>query len=87
MEHIDCRIILYGSGDFMLHILLTFDYELYFNDCEYTEKEVLIQPTKEIMKCLDSINVKGTFFVDTPSIYKYKEYGLDHYIRFTRSWS
>lgn len=57
----------------MLHILLTFDYELFFNDSFYSEKEVLIDTTYEIKAALDEANVKGTFFVDAPCIYRYRE--------------
>lgn len=59
--------------------MLTFDYELYFNECDYTEEEVLINPTEELIDCLDRNCVKGTFFVDTPSVDAYLKKGLNDY--------
>ena len=63
----------------MLHILITFDYELFFNKAFYTEEEVLIKPTDIICKALKQFDVKGTFFVDTPCIERYYEYGLTEF--------
>ena len=59
----------------MLHVLLTFDYELFFNDAFCTEKEILIDSTNEIKAALDGEHAKGTFFVDAPCIYRYLEIG------------
>ena len=63
----------------MLHILLTFDYELFFNKSYFSEKEVLIDTTALIVKSLDRMKIKGTFFVDTPCLLKYEELGLDDF--------
>lgn len=63
----------------MLHILLTFDYELFFNDSYATEKEVLIDSAEIIKEGLDKAGVKGTFFVDSPCLYKYSSIGLQEF--------
>lgn len=63
----------------MLNILLTFDYELFFNECHYDEKSVLIAPTYDIALALRKLNVPATFFVDTPSVIRYRELGLDYF--------
>lgn len=65
------------SGVKMLHILLTFDYELFFNESYCSEKEILIDSTEVIRKALDKEEIKATFFVDTPCVYRYKEIGQD----------
>lgn len=63
----------------MLYLLLTYDYELFFNKSYATEKEVLIEPTYDIANVLAKMGVPATFFVDTPSILKYQELGLVKY--------
>ncbi len=60
----------------MLHILLTFDYELFFNDMFCSEKEILIDSTDTIVKGLEEVDAKGTFFVDAACIYRYLELGM-----------
>jgi hypothetical protein len=56
----------------MLKLLLTFDYELFFNDTDYSEDEVLIKPTYSISEVIEKLDVVGNFFIDTPSIICYK---------------
>lgn len=60
----------------MLYLLLTYDYELFFNKCFASEEEVLINPTYDIAKALSNEGVSATFFVDTPSITAYLKLGL-----------
>ncbi len=63
----------------MLNLLLTYDYELFFNKSFASEKDVLIEPAYEIAKGLSNEGVGATFFVDTPSVIAYKKLGLDEY--------
>ncbi|EKE26444.1 MAG: hypothetical protein ACD_4C00288G0002 [uncultured bacterium (gcode 4)] len=63
----------------MLNLCLTFDYELFFNETSYSEEEVLIKTTCDILGILDKNNVKGTFFADVSSILRYKELKIDEF--------
>lgn len=63
----------------MLNIYITFDYELFFNETEYNEQEVLITPTYEIARDLNSRGISGTFFVDMSSVIRYMELGFFDY--------
>lgn len=60
----------------MLNILLTYDYELFFNDCDYPEKDVLIDTTNEIADMLGSCHSSATFFVDMGAVLRYEELNL-----------
>lgn len=57
----------------MLKLCLTFDYELFLGENYGTDKEILIDPTNAIISCLDKWGIKGTFFVDTCCLHRYKE--------------
>ena len=48
----------------MLHICISFDYELYMGKNNYPLNEILIDPTYKILEALDKNNVKATFFAD-----------------------
>jgi len=63
----------------MLKLCITFDYELFFNDTNSTEKAALIAPTAKLVQALDEMNVKGTFFVDVSAILRYKELGMNEF--------
>ena len=64
----------------MLHILLTFDYELFFGKNFKKPDEVLFQPAERIAEILYRHNVSGVFFADTCSVAAHKRYGLDDYV-------
>lgn len=64
----------------MLHILLTFDYELFFGKNYKEPEEVLFQPTEIIAEILSYHNVPGTFFADTCSVAAHMRYGLEDYV-------
>ena len=53
----------------MLHILLTFDYELFFGKNYKTCDEVLFKPSAKIAQILSNHHVSGTFFADTCSVF------------------
>lgn len=63
----------------MLYLLLTYDYELFFNKSFASEEEVLIKPTYEIAKALSEEGVPATFFVDTPSVIVYRKKGMESF--------
>ena len=58
-----------------MNILLTFDYELFFNETDYSENEVLIGPTYMLDSIMSQYGINGTFFVDMSSIVRYEQLG------------
>lgn len=45
-------------------IVLSFDYELFFGVKSGTILKTLIEPTNLLLDCMDSVGVKGNFFID-----------------------
>lgn len=68
----------------MLYLLLTYDYELFFNKSFASEEEVLIKPSYSIAKALSEEGVPATFFVDTPSVLTYRKFGFEDYPRLVK---
>lgn len=64
----------------MKKVLLSYDYELYFNDSFYDEDEVLIKPAEMIFNAYMNNNTRCTFFVDTECILKYREIGSFNFV-------
>ncbi len=60
----------------MLYICPTFDYELFLGGSEYSEYEVLIEPTARVAELFNNMGCKYTLFADTCSILQYKKNGL-----------
>ncbi len=60
----------------MLYICPTFDYELFLGGSDYSEYEVLIEPTERLADLFDYKGCKYTLFADTCSILQYKKNGL-----------
>ena len=65
----------------MLHLCLTFDYELFFAHTDFSEQDVLFKPTERILDLLDEYDIKATFYADTASCIRYAEFGLKMCIR------
>ena len=57
----------------MRNILITLDYELFFDKSGSVEKTI-INPTEKLLEILDKYNIKASFFVDSGYILKLKEY-------------
>ena len=57
----------------MIHLCLTYDYELFFGKSYCSEKEVLIEPTEKLLGMYDEHNIKVTLFADVCSIMRYEE--------------
>lgn len=57
----------------MIHLCLTYDYELFFGKSFCSEKEVLIEPTEKLLGMYDKHNIKVTLFADVCSIMRYEE--------------
>lgn len=63
----------------MLYICPTFDYELFLGGSEYSEYEVLIEPTERLAELFSNKGCKYTLFADTCSILQYKKNGLSSF--------
>lgn len=57
----------------MLHLLTTYDYELFFTTQKCNEDEVILKPTKEILRMHRECNAKATFFADVCCLQRYKQ--------------
>lgn len=62
-----------------MNILLTFDYELFFNETDYSENEVLIEPAYMLDSIMENYGINGTFFVDMSSIVRYEQLGVNNF--------
>ena len=65
----------------MLHLVLTFDYELFFGKNYETCDEVLFKPAAMIAQILSNHNVPGSFFADTCSVFAHEREGDSDYVR------
>lgn len=63
----------------MLHIAITFDYELFLGKNYIPEENVLFEPTWKLANMLDEEHVKGTFFADVCSVFQHEIYGQKEY--------
>lgn len=54
-------------------VILSFDYELFFGDRSGTVEKSLIEPTNMILDAMDSVGLKGNFFVDWQMLKYLKE--------------
>jgi hypothetical protein len=62
-----------------LYLLHSADYELYLGGSHLSEQELLIDPTKKLLDCYDSLGIPTTLFVDVACLWRYRELGLDHF--------
>lgn len=58
-------------------VILSFDYELFFGDDSGTVQKTLIEPTNRLLEAMDSIGIKGNFFVDWQMLKYLKEEGTE----------
>jgi hypothetical protein len=59
-----------------IYILYSADYELYLGGNYYDEKEVLIDPTNDLLNLFDNLKIPLTLFADIFSILRYKEQNI-----------
>jgi hypothetical protein len=57
-----------------MNIILSFDYEIYFKKNNYNSIVTLIKPTTEILRILNSYNIKSTFFIDAGYLITLEKY-------------
>lgn len=55
----------------MLNVIITFDYEIFFGRNNFTEKEILFDPTDKILVLLEKYGLCGVFFADVLSVDAY----------------
>lgn len=63
----------------MLHVCVTYDYELFLGGSDYSEYEVLVQPTDDLMDLYHRLGICVTFFVDVCSVIRYRELGMNDF--------
>lgn len=63
----------------MLNVCLTFDYELFLGKNNASYKNILFDPTDNIMMALSNLETKGTFFVDVCSVAAHHRLGDEDY--------
>ena len=54
-------------------IILSYDYELFFGDKSGTVLKSIIQPTYKLLDAIESVGLKGSFFVDWQMLKNLKE--------------
>jgi peptidoglycan/xylan/chitin deacetylase (PgdA/CDA1 family) len=57
-----------------MEIILSYDYEIFFNKNKSDCINTLIRPTKELLSIMNSYNVKSTFFIDAGYLYTLEKY-------------
>jgi hypothetical protein len=60
-------------------LLITFDYELFLGERSGTVQNCLINPTNNLLACLDEHAFKAVFFIDTVYILRLMEMAADHH--------
>jgi len=60
-----------------IHLLFTADYELYFGQNYLSEREVLIEPTEQILRAFEEEGIPITLFADVASIWRYRSLGIE----------
>lgn len=65
----------------MLHVCITFDYELFFGKNYGTDQEVLFDPTAMLVDMLAREKVSATFFADTCSVARCSQLGRNEYVK------
>ncbi len=61
-----------------MHVLFTFDYELFFGTDTGSVEKCMIEPTNALLQLGKTHNVGMTFFVDVGYLLKLEEYAPDH---------
>lgn len=59
-----------------IYLLFTADYELYFGENYVSEREVLIEPTEQILNAFEEEHIPITLFADVASIWRYRSLGI-----------
>jgi len=63
----------------MIFILYTADYEIFFGENYYSERDVLIEPTNGLLETCENIGIPITLFCDVACLWRYKELGLNKF--------
>jgi peptidoglycan/xylan/chitin deacetylase (PgdA/CDA1 family) len=57
-----------------MNIILSYDYEIYFNKNNTNSIKTLVDPTSELLQIMNSYNVQSTFFIDAGYLFTLKKY-------------
>jgi len=60
-----------------IYLLFSADYELYFGENLLSEREVLIEPTEQILKAFEEEGIPITLFADVASVWRYRSLKVD----------
>jgi hypothetical protein len=60
-----------------IHFLFSADYELYFGENYVSEREVLIEPTEQLLEACQEEGIAMTLFADVASVWRYRSLGLE----------
>ena len=63
----------------MIYILYSADYEVYLGSNFFSEEEVLIRPTADLLDTCNKIGIPITLFADTCCFQRYRESGLNDF--------
>lgn len=63
-----------------IHLLVSFDYEIFLGRNFASPEEVLFRPTRELFELLERIEVPATFFADVCSVWAHEKYGRRDYV-------
>jgi len=63
--------------DKQIYLLFSADYELYFGENYFGEREVLIEPTEQILGACQKDGIPMTLFADVASIWRYRSLGVN----------
>ena len=55
-----------------IYLLFSADYELYFGENWFSEREVLIEPTEQILRSFSQRGIPLTIFADVASVWRYR---------------
>ena len=59
-----------------IYLLFSSDYELYFGENYLSEREVLIEPTEQILRAFEEEGIPMTLFADVASVWRYDALGV-----------
>ncbi|MBF0311329.1 MAG: hypothetical protein HQL56_17575 [Magnetococcales bacterium] len=64
----------------MIHLLLSADYELYLGANHLPEEEVLLHPSRELLRLCNRLAVPLTLFADVACFWRYREWGEEAFV-------
>ncbi|MGE5328473.1 MAG: hypothetical protein ACM3KR_03070 [Deltaproteobacteria bacterium] len=63
----------------MLNLIFSNDYEIFFGENKFTEEEILIKTTNELVHVLEAYDIKMSIFADVLCFQRYKQLGINEF--------